>query len=120
MSASSSSDLVRYVGTHLDLIPWETRFLRLLGRTRGDLALSVARGNGKSALCAAIGAAVIDGPLRVPRAEVVLVASSFAQAGIMGRDVVAYLGEKLDDRTVWRKRDTSGFSSLNTWPHGRG
>ena len=49
--------LVEYVGSHLDLIGWEKRFLRRLAKTDGDLALSVARGNGKSALCAAIGCA---------------------------------------------------------------
>lgn len=109
-------DLVAYVGGHLDLIPWETRFLHRLARTRGDLALSVSRGNGKSALCAAIGAAVLDGPLRVPGAEVILVASSFAQAGIMFRDVVAYLGDRVEDRKVWRKRDTSGIAEIEYLP----
>lgn len=109
-------DLVAYVGGHLDLIPWERRFLHRLARTRGDLALSVSRGNGKSALCAAIGAAVLDGPLRVPGAEVILVASSFAQAGIMGRDVTVYLGDKLEDRQVWRKRDTTGIFEIEHLP----
>ena len=118
MSAFPSRDLVAYVGSHLDLIPWERRFLYLLGRTRGDLALSVARGNGKSALCAAIGAAVLDGPLRVPRAEVLLVASSFMQATIMFRDAVRFVGSQVHDRTVWRKRDTSGVCELEHLPTG--
>ena len=108
--------LVEYVGTHLDLIPWERRFLSLLARTRGDLALSVARGNGKSALVAAIGAAVIDGPLRSEGAEVILVASSFAQAGIMFRDVVSYMGDAFEDKEVWRKRDTTGIAEIEHLP----
>lgn len=111
-------NLVRYVGSKLDLIYWERRFLAKLERTKGDLALSVARGNGKSALCAAIGCAVLDGPLRVPGADVILVASSFAQAGIMGRDVVAYLGDALLDRRTWRKRDTSGIFEIQHRPTG--
>ena len=46
---------------------------------RGDVALSVGRGNGKSALVAGIACATIDpgGPLRQRRAETVIVASSF-------------------------------------------
>ena len=111
-----SESLVGYVGRHLDLVPWERQFLSKLARTKGDLALSVARGNGKSALCGAIAAAVIDGPLRAPDAEVILVASSFAQACIMGRDVVKYLGERLEDRSTWRKRDTSGIFEIEHIP----
>ena len=112
----SAPELVAYCGSHLDLIPWEVKFLRRLASTRGDMALSVARGNGKSALCAAVAAAVLDGPLRHPRAEVILVASSFGQAGIMGRDVVGFLGEQLNDRKVWRKRDTSGIFEIEHLP----
>ena len=108
--------LARYVDGHLGLLHWERRFLAKLSRTDGDLALSVGRGNGKSALCAAIGAAVIDGPLRAPDAEVVLVASSFAQAGIMFRDVVRYLGERVGDRSAWRKRDTTGVAEIEYLP----
>ena len=39
-------------------------------------ALSVARGNGKTALLSGIAAATLDGPLAVPRGETVIVASS--------------------------------------------
>ena len=112
----SGRDLVAYVGRHLELIHWERRFLFKLARTRGDLALSVSRGNGKSALCAAIGAAVLDGPLRVPGSEVVLVASSFSQATIMFRDVLGYLGDALADKATWRKRDTTGIAELEYLP----
>ncbi len=108
--------LCDYVGQHLELIGWERRFLYRLARTDGDLALSLARGNGKSALCAAIGAAVLDGPLRVEGAEVILVASSFAQAGIMFRDALAYLGPQVGDRAKWRKRDTTGVAELEYLP----
>ena len=44
------------------------------------VAFSVARGNGKTAFMAAIGAAALDGPLKVPRGEITLVAASFKQA----------------------------------------
>ena len=65
-------------------------------------ALSVGRGNGKSALVAAIASAVVDpeGPLHGPRREVVCVASSFEQARVIYEDVLAFLGARydLDDR----------------------
>ncbi len=111
-----SESLVGYVGRHLDLVPWERRFLSDLARTKGDLALSVARGNGKSALCGAIAAAVIDGPLRAPGAEVILVASSFAQSLIMFRDVKHYLSERLEDRDTWRVRDTTAIAEIEHLP----
>ncbi len=112
----TGADLVAYVGQHLDLIPWERRFLHRVARTRSDLAMSMARGNGKSALCGGVAAAVLDGPLRHDDAEVILVASSFSQACIMFRDVVAYLGDKLEDKTVWRKRDTTGIAEIEHRP----
>ena len=111
-----SVSLVGYVGRHLDLIPWERQFLSKLSRTKGDLALSMARGNGKSALCAGIAAAVIDGPLRRPDAEVILVASSFDRALIMFRDVRHCLGERLEDRGTWRVRDTTGIAEIEHLP----
>lgn len=105
-----------YVGGHLNLIHWARRFLHRLARTDADLALSVARCNGKSALCAAIGAAVIDGPLRISEAEVILVASSFQQAVIMFRDVRRYLGGALADRSTWRVRDTTNQAEIEHRP----
>ena len=81
-------------------------------------ALSVGRGNGKSALVAAIASAVVDpeGPLHGPRREVVCVASSFEQARVIYEDVLAFLGARyeLDDRRRWRKQDTANRAQL-TW-----
>ena len=111
-----AGDLIQYVGRFLKVLPWERQFLTRFVRTRDDLAVSMARGNGKSGLCAAIATAILDGPLRCEDAEVVLVASSFAQAGIMGRDVVRYLGAPLENRDVWRKRDTSGVFEIEHRP----
>ena len=116
MNTPLGTRLVEYCAGHLDLIPWETRFLRRLASTTGDLSLSMARGNGKSGLLAAVASAVIDGPLRQDGAEVILVASSFSQAGIMFRDVVSYLGDALEDRRTWRKRDTTGIAEIEHLP----
>lgn len=70
-------------------------------------ALSVGRGNGKTALLSGIAAATLDGPLAVSRGETVIVASSFEQARIAFEHVVAFLGEKLDDKQRRRIWDTA-------------
>ena len=74
------------------MFPWEKRFVK------GDFvpgvrsaALSVARGNGKTATCSAIAAATVDGPLVQQQAECILVASSFTQSRIDFEHVLAFL-----------------------------
>lgn len=103
-------------GEPFAVLPWERRFLRGAFRRPGDAALSVARGNGKSALVAAVACAVVDpaGPLTGRRREVVCVASSFDQSRIIYEDVLAFLGERYDlgDREVWRKQDSVNTATL--------
>ena len=70
-------------------------------------ALSVARGNGKTALLSGIAAATLDGPLAVPRGETVIVASSFEQARIAFEHVIAFMGDKLADKGRWKVWDTA-------------
>lgn len=52
-------------GERFTVLPWERRFIRGAFRGPGDSALTVGRGNGKSALVAGIAAAMVDpdGPL---------------------------------------------------------
>ena len=98
----------RLAGQPFTVLPWQARFVR--GAFRDGVqsaALSVARGNGKTALLSGIAAATLDGPLMVPRGETVIVASSFEQARIAFEHVVAFLGDKLDDRDRWRVWDTA-------------
>ena len=78
-------------GEPFRLLPWQRRFLRGAFAVEGDSALSIGRGNGKSTLVAALAAAVVDGPLRAPRSEVVCVASSFAQGRVIFEHVRAVL-----------------------------
>ena len=93
----------RLAGQPFKALPWERRFVRgAFADGVGTAALSVARGNGKTALVAGIAAAALDGPLAVPRGETVIVASSFAQACIAFEHVVAFMGDKLKDRRRWR------------------
>ena len=102
-------------GSRIRLLPWQRRFLQGAFKVEGDAALSVARGNGKSTLVAAIACAVVDGPLRQSRAEVVCVASSFAQGKIIFEHVVAFLesaGHDLTDRRLWRVQDSQNVATV--------
>ena len=98
-------------GEPFTVLPWERRFIRGAFGRPGHAALSVARGNGKSALVAALAAAVVDpdGPLHGRRRECVAVASSFSQSRIIFEDCLAYLRERHDlgDRKTWRLQDSA-------------
>ena len=102
-------------GSLIRLLPWQRRFLRGAFAVEGVAALSIARGNGKSTLVAAIACAVVDGPLRQSRAEVVCVASSFAQGRIIYEHVLAFLdsvGHDLTDRRLWRVQDSQNVATI--------
>ena len=103
-------------GEPFAVLPWERRFLAGAFRGSGDAGLTVARGNGKSALVAAVGCAVVDpaGPLTGRRREVVVVAASFQQGRVIFEDVLAFLGARYDlaDRAEWRKQDSANLASL--------
>lgn len=80
-------------GESLTVLPWQTRFIR--GAFRSGVrrvALSVARGNGKTTLVAAIAAAALIGPLAQRRGDTVIVASSLDQARIAFDHAIAFLG----------------------------
>ena len=106
------------VGEPFPIFPWESRFLRGAFRGDGDSALSVARGNGKTTLLAGVAAAFIDGPLRQPRGDVVIAASSFGQARISFEHVRAFLGDKLAIKTEWRTWDTTQQAAIEHRPTG--
>ncbi len=97
-------------GGPFPVLPWQRRFVRGAFGVRGNSALSVARGNGKTTLVAGIGAAALEGPLRVARGEVVIVASSFEQARVAFEHTYAFMqakGHDLDNRKRWRVWDTA-------------
>ena len=98
----------RLAGQLFTVLPWQRRFVR--GAFAPDVqsaALSVARGNGKTALLSGIAAATLDGPLMVPRGETVIVGSSFEQARIAFEHVMAFMGDKLADKGHWKVWDTA-------------
>ena len=91
-----------------EVLPWQSRFVR--GAFKPSVvtaSLSVGRGNGKTTLVAGLACAALDGPLMVPRGEVVLVASSFDQARISFEHILAFMGDKLRDKKRWRVWDTA-------------
>ena len=98
----------RRAGEGFEVLPWQRRFIRgAFAPGVQSAALSVARGNGKTALLSGIAAATLDGPLAVPRGETVIVASSFEQARIAFEHVVAFMGDKLGDKARWKVWDTA-------------
>lgn len=95
---------------------------RALSGVRETRPCRVGRGNGKSALCAAVAAAVVDpsGPLTGRRREAVVCAASFGQARIIFEDVLSFLGALYDlsDRARWRKQDSQNAATLEFRPTG--
>ena len=97
-----------HVGEPFQVLPWERRFVRgAFAPGVRSAALSVGRGNGKTAFVAGLAAATLNGPLVVPRGETVIVASSFEQARIAFEHTSAFMGECIEDRRSWRVWDTA-------------
>ena len=94
-------------GERLRLQPFQRQFVRgLMGHQ--EAALSIARGNGKTTLAAALAACALAGPLANVRAQTIIVASSFTQAKIAFQHVVWFLRPVFDaDRRRWRLIDNS-------------
>ena len=105
-------------GQPFNVLPWQKRFCRGAFSTPGDVALAIARGAGKSTLVAGIAGAHLDldGPLTPGRrADVIVVASSFAQGWIIFDHLLAFLrasGFNPDNRQVWRVQDTVNQASI--------
>ena len=98
----------RRAGETLTVLPWQARFVRSTFKAGvSTAALSVARANGKTTLVAGLAAATLAGPLRVPRGETVIVASSFDQARIAFEHVRAFMGAQLEDKSRFRVWDTA-------------
>ena len=104
-------------GSPFTILPWERRFVRGVFSRSGNAAVTVGRGNGKSAVVAGIASAVVDpeGPLTGNRREVVVSAASFEQSRVIFEDVVGFLEAAqydLTDRTEWRKQDSANRAWL--------
>ena len=101
----------RLAGQPLEVLPWQRRFIRgAFADGTQSAALSVGRGNGKTALLSGIACATLDGPLMVPRGETVIVASSFEQARIAFEHVLAFMGNL--NKRRWKVWDTAQQARL--------
>ena len=99
-----------HVGQNFVLLPWQRRFLKGTFSQPGNAALTVARGNGKSVLCSALGAAAVVGPLAQPMASCVIVASSFTQGMIIFDHAKHFL-------TPWIEKEEKRFRVWQTANH---
>ena len=100
-----------HTGEMFKMLSWESRFIRGAFGVQGDAALSVPRGNGKTALVAAIACCHLPpGPLARRRGEVVIVASSFSQGKIVFEDVSAMIDTS--DRRTWRTQDSVNTATI--------
>ena len=103
----------RLAGDSLTVLPWQRRFIRGAWKPNvQNAALTIARGNGKSTLCAGIGSCSINGSLAVPRGETLIVAASFEQARIIFDHLRDFLGDVLDDKKRFRVWDTSSVARI--------
>ena len=94
----------RFAGDPFRVLPWEAEFIRgAFGEGIQTAALTLGRGNGKSALTGALAAAAVAGPLARPRGEVLVVAASLLQAGVVFEHAKYFLGLAGEcDRGRWR------------------
>ncbi len=99
-------------GERFEVLRWQRKFLRgALSDGVVESALSVARGNGKSTLISAIACAALEGPLAVPESEILVVASSHEQGGVIFRHVQRFLAEAIASKK-YRSLDTVNASRL--------
>ena len=95
-------------GEPFKVLPWQKVFIR--GFLGADIsALSVGRGNGKTSLLSAVGAAALSGPLARPRGEVLLVAGSFDQAKISFDHILNFLPR---NNERYRVQDSANNASV--------
>ena len=103
----------RRAGEPLTVLPWQRRFVGgAFAPGVQSAGLSVARGNGKSTLLAGVACAALDGPLAVPRGEVLIVAASYQQGRVCFDHILAFMADKLADKSQWRVQDTMQVASI--------
>ena len=97
----------RYAGEPLTILPWQADFIaKVLAPEIAEGCLTIARGNGKTTISAALAAAAVAGPLMRPRSQTVVVASSFDQARILFEHTRHFLAPVLEAHPhSWRVVD---------------
>lgn len=108
----------RRAGELFQLEEWQRDFLKCFDQP-GDAALTLARGGGKTTFCAAIAAACVDGPLVEPRAECIIVASSFTQGLLAFDPLLAFLAPVIDaNPRRYRVQNNSSFAGIRDMETG--
>ena len=99
----------RHAGKQFRVLTWEKRFVfGAFGTEIDEAALSIGRGNGKTALLGAIGLAAVAGPLAQPRGEVLAIASSsHAQAKILFEHALAFAEPFIKSKKKFRVLNNS-------------
>ena len=99
----------RFDGENLRVLPWMEKFLRgALAEGVKESALSMARGNAKTAFLAGVLAATLVGPLRQPKGRFQLVAASLQQARIAHDFLFDFMEPWFEDRPdIWRTQNST-------------
>ena len=99
--------LVLQGGAPLELLDWEREVIDgAMQPNVSRIGISIPRKNGKTELCAGLSVSALCGALAQEAGEVVFVASSFEQATIAFRSVLAMLDAKIEeDPARWRSED---------------
>ena len=100
-------------GEFVKVLDWQSKILADIANPEvKTIALSVARGNGKSFLCSLIAASFImsDGPLLRKRGQAYLVASSFRQARILYEHIYYMIADS--DKHRYRIQDTTNIARV--------
>ena len=98
-----------HYGERLKVLRWQSVFLtKTFNAPAVEIALSMARANGKTTFVAGIAAASLQVPeLRQPRAETLVLASSFGQARIDFDHTLAFMGPAVENKKIWNVLDNS-------------
>ncbi len=118
MPANRLTEIVRWLGgmritegpllgQKFRVLPFQKKFIKGLLAV-DEAALSMARGNGKTTLAAALAACAMAGPMAVLRAQTIIVASSLGQARIAFNHARWFLEPVIsDDVKRWRLIENS-------------
>ena len=103
----------RDAGQPWRLLPWQRRFVHGAFSQPDDARLTIARGGGKTTFVAGLACAALSGPLVAPRAEVLVIASSFEQGLICYRHIKAFMQPAMEaDPRRWRVQDSANRAGL--------
>ena len=104
----------------MQVLPWQKKANRDVCENN-IVAISMGRGNGKTSWASALSSACLhpEGPLFVPRGEIVLVASSLGQARIAFRHILYFMRPTINaDKRNWRVIDNSHQAQIEYKPTG--